>query len=131
MTDTPTQLFIGGAWVDAADGATMPVDDPATGEVLCHVADAGSKDAKLAEEAAVQAQEEWARTAPRVRSEILRRAYEIIIERTDELAHLMTSEMGKPLAEARGEVAYAAEFFRWFSEEAVRIDGGLATLPDG
>ena len=131
MTDTPTQLFIGGAWVDAADGATMPVDDPATGEILCHVADAGPKDAKLAEEAAVQAQEEWARTAPRVRSEILRRAYEIIVERTDELAHLMTSEMGKPLAEARGEVAYAAEFFRWFSEEAVRIDGGLATLPDG
>ncbi|MFF0087171.1 NAD-dependent succinate-semialdehyde dehydrogenase [Streptomyces canus] len=131
MTHTPTQLFIGGAWLDAADGATMPVDDPATGEILCHVADAGPKDAKLAEEAAVQAQEEWARTAPRVRSEILRRAYEIIVERTDELAHLMTSEMGKPLAEARGEVAYAAEFFRWFSEEAVRIDGGHATLPDG
>ncbi|UXY18337.1 NAD-dependent succinate-semialdehyde dehydrogenase [Streptomyces cynarae] len=131
MTDTPTQLFIGGAWVDAADGATMPVDDPATGEILCHVADAGPKDARLAEDAAVQAQEEWARTAPRVRSEILRRAYEIILERTDELAHLMTAEMGKPLAEARGEVAYAAEFFRWFSEEAVRIDGGLATLPDG
>ncbi|MEH0525601.1 NAD-dependent succinate-semialdehyde dehydrogenase [Streptomyces stelliscabiei] len=131
MTDTPTQLFIGGAWVDAADGATMPVEDPATGETLCHVADAGAKDAKLAEEAAVQAQEEWARTAPRVRSEILRRAYEIIVERTDEFAHLMTAEMGKPLAEARGEVAYAAEFFRWFSEEAVRIDGGLATLPDG
>ena len=131
MTDTPTQLLIGGAWVDAADGATMPVDDPATGEILCHVADAGPEDAKLAEEESVQAQEAWARTAPRVRSEILRRAYEIIIERTDELAHLMTSEMGKPLAEARGEVAYAAEFFRWFSEEAVRVDGGLATLPDG
>ncbi|GAA2276259.1 NAD-dependent succinate-semialdehyde dehydrogenase [Streptomyces hawaiiensis] len=131
MTEVLTQLFIGGSWVDAADGATIPVDDPATGEILCHVADAGPEDAKLAEEAAVHAQEEWARTAPRVRSEILRRAYEIIIERTDELAHLMTAEMGKPLAEARGEVAYAAEFFRWFSEEAVRIDGGLATLPDG
>ncbi|MFD5949045.1 NAD-dependent succinate-semialdehyde dehydrogenase [Streptomyces collinus] len=131
MTEVLTQLFIGGAWVDAADGATLPVDDPATGEILCHVADAGSKDARLAEEAAVQAQTDWARTPPRARSEILRRAYEIIIERTDELAHLMTSEMGKPLAEARGEVAYAAEFFRWFSEEAVRIDGGLATLPDG
>ncbi|MER5372850.1 NAD-dependent succinate-semialdehyde dehydrogenase [Streptomyces sp. NPDC002553] len=131
MTDTPSQLFIGGAWVDAADGATMPVDDPATGEVLCHVADAGPKDAKLAEDAAVRTQEEWARTAPRVRSDILRRAYEIIVERTEELAHLMTAEMGKPLAEARGEVAYAAEFFRWFSEEAVRIGGGLGTLPDG
>ncbi|MEU0031124.1 NAD-dependent succinate-semialdehyde dehydrogenase [Streptomyces sp. NPDC006335] len=131
MTDTPTQLFIGGAWLDAADGATMPVDDPATGEILCHVADAGPKDARLAEDAAVQAQEEWARTAPRARSEILRRAYEIILDRTDELAHLVTSEMGKPLAEARGEVAYAAEFFRWFSEEAVRIDGGAGVLPDG
>ncbi|MFG2472008.1 NAD-dependent succinate-semialdehyde dehydrogenase [Streptomyces canus] len=131
MTDTPTQLFIGGAWLDAADGATLPVDDPATGEILCHVADAGPKDARLAEAAAVQTQEEWARTAPRARSEILRRAYEIILERTDELAHLMTAEMGKPLAEARGEVAYAAEFFRWFSEEAVRIDGGAGVLPDG
>jgi succinate-semialdehyde dehydrogenase/glutarate-semialdehyde dehydrogenase len=131
MTDSPTQLFIGGAWVDALDGATMPVDDPATGEILCHVADAGPKDARLAEEAAVDAQQEWARTAPRARSEILRRAHELILERTDELAHLMTSEMGKPLAEARGEVAYAAEFFRWFSEEAVRIDGGYGTLPDG
>ncbi|KUO02752.1 NAD-dependent succinate-semialdehyde dehydrogenase [Streptomyces caeruleatus] len=131
MTDTPTQLFIAGAWADASDGATMPVDDPATGEILCHVADAGPKDARLAEEAAVGAQQAWARTAPRVRSEILRRAHEIILERTDELAHLMTSEMGKPLAEARGEVAYAAEFFRWFSEEAVRVDGGYGTLPDG
>ncbi|MFD9256038.1 NAD-dependent succinate-semialdehyde dehydrogenase [Streptomyces bottropensis] len=131
MTDTPTQLFIGGAWADAADGATMPVDDPATGEIIAHVADAGAKDAQRAEEAAVQAQEAWARTAPRVRSEILRRAYEIIVERTDELAHVMTAEMGKPLAEARGEVAYAAEFFRWFSEEAVRIEGGHGVLPDG
>ncbi|WP_329240029.1 NAD-dependent succinate-semialdehyde dehydrogenase [Streptomyces canus] len=131
MTDTPTQLFIGGAWLDAADGATMPVDDPATGEILCHVADAGPKDARLAEAAAVQMQEEWALTAPRARSEILRRAYEIILERTEELAHLMTAEMGKPLAEARGEVAYAAEFLRWFSEEAVRIDGGAGILPDG
>ncbi|MGI5451610.1 NAD-dependent succinate-semialdehyde dehydrogenase [Streptomyces sp. CA-249302] len=131
MTETPTQLFIGGAWVDATDGATLPVDDPATGETIAHVADAGAKDAALAEEAAVRAQEAWARTAPRARSEILRRAYEIILDRSDELAHLMTSEMGKPLAEARGEVAYAAEFFRWFSEEAVRIDGGGGVLPDG
>ncbi|WP_112266046.1 NAD-dependent succinate-semialdehyde dehydrogenase [Lentzea terrae] len=131
MIDVPKQLFIGGTWVDAADGATMPVDNPATGEVVCHVADAGAKDAQLAVDAAVRVQEEWAATAPRKRSEILRRAYDIIIERTDELAHLMTTEMGKPLAEARGEVAYAAEFFRWFSEEAVRIEGGFGTLPDG
>ncbi|MGC9379111.1 NAD-dependent succinate-semialdehyde dehydrogenase [Streptomyces sp. MH13] len=131
MTGAPTRLFIGGAWADAADGATMPVDDPATGETLCHVADAGPGDARLAEKAAVRAQEEWARTAPRARSEILRRAYEIVLDRSDELARLATSEMGKPLAEARGEVAYAAEFFRWFSEEAVRIDGGHGILPDG
>ncbi|MGW7043471.1 NAD-dependent succinate-semialdehyde dehydrogenase [Streptomyces avermitilis] len=131
LHDVPRQLFIGGTWANATDGATMPVDDPATGEILCHVADAGPKDARLAEDAAVEAQDGWARTAPRERSEILRRAYEIILSRTDELALLMTSEMGKPLAEARGEVAYAAEFFRWFSEEAVRIDGGYGTLPDG
>jgi succinate-semialdehyde dehydrogenase/glutarate-semialdehyde dehydrogenase len=131
MIDVPKQLFIGGTWVDAADGATMPVDNPATGEVVCHVADAGAKDAQLAVDAAVRVQEEWAATAPRARSEILRRAYDIIVSRTDELALLMTTEMGKPLAEARGEVAYAAEFFRWFSEEAVRIEGGFGTLPDG
>ncbi|MFI7699605.1 NAD-dependent succinate-semialdehyde dehydrogenase [Nonomuraea sp. NPDC049480] len=127
----PKRLFIAGQWADAASGATMPVEDPATGQILCHVADAGPEDGRRAEEAAVAAQEEWARTAPRARSEILRRAYDIIISRTDELALLMTSEMGKPLAEARGEVAYAAEFFRWFSEEAVRIEGAYGTLPDG
>ncbi|WP_309115883.1 NAD-dependent succinate-semialdehyde dehydrogenase [Saccharothrix sp.] len=131
MIDVPKQLFIGGTWVDAVDGATMPVDDPATGEVVCHVADGGTKDAQLAVEAAVRVQDEWAATAPRARSEILRRAYDIIVARTDELALLMTTEMGKPLAEARGEVAYAAEFFRWFSEEAVRVEGGFGTLPDG
>ena len=131
LNDVPRHLFIGGTWVDAADGATLPVDSPATGEIICQVADAGPKDARLAEDAAVRAQQEWARTAPRERGEILRRAYEIILSRTDELALLMTTEMGKPLAEARGEVAYAAEFFRWFSEEAVRIDGGYGTLPDG
>ncbi|MET8025307.1 NAD-dependent succinate-semialdehyde dehydrogenase [Streptomyces avermitilis] len=131
LDDVPKQLFIGGTWANAADDATMPVDDPATGEIICHVADAGPKDARLAADAAVEAQDGWARTAPRERSEILRRAYEIILSRTDELALLMTGEMGKPLAEARGEVAYAAEFFRWFSEEAVRIDGGYGTLPDG
>lgn len=102
VTDAPKQLFIGGKWLDAEDGATMPVDDPATGDILCHVADAGPEDGRLAETAAVAAQEEWARTSPRERSEILRRAYEIILSRTDELALLMTSEMGKPLAEARG-----------------------------
>ncbi|TMR97876.1 NAD-dependent succinate-semialdehyde dehydrogenase [Nonomuraea basaltis] len=131
MERVPKRLFIAGRWADAASGATMPVEDPATGQILCHVADAGPEDGRRAEEAAFAAQEEWARTAPRARSEILRRAYDIIISRTDELALLMTSEMGKPLAEARVEVAYAAEFFRWFSEEAVRIEGAYGTLPDG
>ncbi|QYN38827.1 NAD-dependent succinate-semialdehyde dehydrogenase [Pseudonocardia sp. DSM 110487] len=131
MIDVPKQLFIGGEWLDAVDGATMPVDDPATGEIVCHVADAGPKDALLAESSAVRAQEEWAATAPRARSEILRRAYEIILSRIDDLALLVTTEMGKPLAESKGEVAYAAEFFRWFSEEAVRVEGGFGTLPDG
>ncbi|MGV9498127.1 NAD-dependent succinate-semialdehyde dehydrogenase [Streptomyces sp. NPDC003642] len=131
MTEVRKQLFVGGAWADAADGATLPVDDPATGEVIAHVADAGPKDARLAEEAAVRAQPDWARTAPRARGEILRRAHDLIVERTGDLARLMTSEMGKPLAEARAEAAYAAEFFRWFSEEAVRVDGGYGLLPDG
>ncbi|UDM03532.1 NAD-dependent succinate-semialdehyde dehydrogenase [Streptomyces longhuiensis] len=131
VEDVPKQLLIGGRLQDAAGGRTFSVDDPATGESLCEVADAGPGDGRRAAEAAAAAQESWAATAPRARSEILRRAYEIIIARTDDLALLMTLEMGKPLAEARGEVAYAAEFFRWFSEEAVRIEGGFAPSPDG
>jgi succinate-semialdehyde dehydrogenase/glutarate-semialdehyde dehydrogenase len=125
------QLLIGGKWLDATGGATMPVDDPATGEILCQVADAGPEDGAMAEAAAVEAQREWGSTPPRVRADILRAAYEIMLSRTDELATLMTAEMGKPLAEARGEVAYAAEFFRWFAEEAVRVDGGFGMMPDG
>ncbi|MFF7702831.1 NAD-dependent succinate-semialdehyde dehydrogenase [Streptomyces lydicus] len=131
IADVPRQLFIAGQWVPAADGRTFGVENPATETQLCEVADAGAADSARAVEAAVAAQESWARTAPRVRSEILRRAYELIVDRADDLALLMTLEMGKPLAEARGEVAYAAEFFRWFSEEAVRIDGGMTTTPDG
>ncbi|MBO1332163.1 NAD-dependent succinate-semialdehyde dehydrogenase [Streptomyces sp. VRA16 Mangrove soil] len=124
-------LHVNGAWQPATAHRTMPVENPATGATLCHVADAGPEDGALALAAASQAQRAWAATAPRERSEILRRAYEIILARTEELALLMTLEMGKPLAEARGEVAYAAEFFRWFSEEAVRVDGGYALSPDG
>jgi len=127
----PKQLFIGGEWVDASAGATMPVDDPATGAALCEVADAAPEDGARALAAAVAAQADWARTPPRPRADVLHRAYELILSRVDELALLMTLEMGKPLAEARGEVAYAAEFFRWFSEEAVRVDGGYALSPDG
>ncbi|MEU0409029.1 NAD-dependent succinate-semialdehyde dehydrogenase [Streptomyces griseorubiginosus] len=131
VRDVPKQLFIGGSWLDAESGRTLSVDNPATGEELCQVADASPADGRRAVEAAVSAQAAWAATPPRVRSEILRRAYDIIIARTEDLALLMTLEMGKPLAEARAEVAYGAEFFRWFSEEAVRIDGGMMTSPDG
>jgi succinate-semialdehyde dehydrogenase/glutarate-semialdehyde dehydrogenase len=125
------QLLIDGKWVDATDAATMVVDNPATGEVLTTVADASPSDGGRALDAAVRAQRAWSRTAPRRRSEILRRAFDLVLAREDDLALLMTLEMGKPLAEARGEVRYAAEFLRWFSEEAVRIDGGYATTPDG
>lgn len=124
-------LFIGGAWRAAEDGRTFKVEDPSTGKVLCAVADASPKDGVAALDAAVAAQPEWAATPPRERSEILRRSYEALMDRQDELGLLMTLEMGKPLAEAKGEIAYAAEFFRWFAEEAVRIDGGYAVSADG
>ena len=127
----PNQLFIAGEWRDAAAGATLPVEDPSTGETLVEVADATPDDAIAALDAAVAAQEEWAVHPPRERGEILRRSFERIVERTDELALLMTLEMGKPLAESKAEIAYAAEFFRWFAEEAVRIDGRYATAPNG
>ncbi|ADD41611.1 NAD-dependent succinate-semialdehyde dehydrogenase [Stackebrandtia nassauensis] len=125
------ELFIGGKWTGATGGKTFEVRDPATGEVLCQVADASPADGVAALDAAVAAQKSWANHPPRERGEILRRAYEQLMARVDELALLMTLEMGKPLAEARGEIAYAAEFFRWFAEEAVRIDGGYATAPNG
>ncbi|MBB1152964.1 MULTISPECIES: NAD-dependent succinate-semialdehyde dehydrogenase [Amycolatopsis] len=125
------ELFIGGKWVAARSGKTFDVQDPSTGEVLCQVADAAPEDGLAALDAAVAAQADWAAVAPRERGEILRRAYDKLIERRDELALLMTLEMGKPLAEAAGEITYAAEFFRWFAEEAVRIDGGYAVAPNG
>jgi succinate-semialdehyde dehydrogenase/glutarate-semialdehyde dehydrogenase len=125
------ELFIGGKWVPAAGGKTFPVLDPSTGETLCEVADASPADGVSALDAAVAAQADWASVAPRERGEILRRAYELLIKRADELALLMTLEMGKPLVESKGEITYAAEFFRWFAEEAVRIDGGFAVAPNG
>ncbi|TWE12242.1 NAD-dependent succinate-semialdehyde dehydrogenase [Rudaeicoccus suwonensis] len=125
------QLLIGGTWRDSADGTTLEVDNPATGGVLARVADATVADGAAALTAAADAQAEWARSAPRDRSELLRSAYELIVERTDEFAELMTLEMGKPLAEARGEVVYGSEFFRWFAEEAVRISGRWSTAPNG
>jgi succinate-semialdehyde dehydrogenase/glutarate-semialdehyde dehydrogenase len=119
----PTQLYIDGEWRPASAGGTLPVEDPATGETLVEVADAQPKDALAALAAAAERRAEWAAHPPRERGEILRRAYEALMERRDELALLMTLEMGKALAESKAEIGYAAEFFRWFSEEAVRIHG--------
>src|SRR6202050_1004711 len=119
----PTQLFIGGQWRAAQAGGTLSVEDPATGQPLVDVADGQAQDAMGALPAAADAQGEWAAHPPRDRGEILRRAYEAIVAQTDDLALLMTLEMGKALAESRAEIGYAAEFFRWFSEEAVRIHG--------
>src|SRR5690242_17382706 len=121
---TPTQNFVDGEWVDAS-GGTFDVHDPSTGDVLCAVPDAQASDVLRAVTAAADAQPGWAATAPRERAEVLRRTFDAMVARTEELAYLMSLEMGKSLTDARGEVAYAAEFFRWFSEEAVRIDGQL------
>ncbi len=128
---TPTGVFIDGAWRDAGNGATFEVQDPATGATLARVANASPRDGMAALSAAHAAQEGWAHTPSRQRSEILRRAFELVRERSEDLALLMTMEMGKPLAESRGEVAYANEFLRWFSEEAPRISGRYAASPDG
>jgi succinate-semialdehyde dehydrogenase/glutarate-semialdehyde dehydrogenase len=130
LDQVPKQLYIAGQWRDGSKG-TIPVEDPSTGETLCEVADASTDDAQAALDAAVQAGPEWAQHPPRERGEILRRAFEAIIEREDELALLMTLEMGKPIKESKAEIAYGAEFFRWFSEQAVRIDGRYAVAPNG
>ncbi|MGX7677711.1 NAD-dependent succinate-semialdehyde dehydrogenase [Jatrophihabitans sp. DSM 45814] len=127
----PSQLLIGGQWCDAIGRQTLDVHDPATGEVLATIADARVEDATRALEAAVRAQESWRQTSPRERSDILRKAYDTLLQRRDEFARLMTLEMGKPLAEAQGELDYGADFLRWFSEEAVRIDGGYQIAPNG
>jgi succinate-semialdehyde dehydrogenase / glutarate-semialdehyde dehydrogenase len=125
------QLYVAGQWTDAQGGATFDVLDPATGEVLCAVADATPDDGRAALDAAVAAQPAFAATSPRERADMLQRAFELLHERIDDLALLMTLEMGKPVAEARGEIAYAAEFLRHFAGEATRIDGGYQTAPAG
>ncbi len=127
----PKDLFIGGEWRPAASGKTFAVEDPATGESLCEVADGDATDALAALDSAVNAQESWAARPPRERGEILRRTYELLTERANDLALLMTLEMGKPVDDSRGEIGYAAEFFRWFSEEAPRIDGRYTIDPAG
>jgi succinate-semialdehyde dehydrogenase/glutarate-semialdehyde dehydrogenase len=131
LASAPTALFIGGRWIGAADSETFAVEDPATGETLAGVPDGGPREAVLAMNAAEAAQSEWARTPPRRRSEILTEAWRRVLATEEDLAALMTLEMGKALEESRGEVRYAAEFLRWFAEEAVRIDGRHSLAPDG
>ncbi len=127
----PKQLFIGGQWRESSSGATLDIEDPSTEDSLCSVADGTPADAVAALDAACDAAEDWAATPPRDRSEILRRSFELMNERADDLALLMTLEMGKPLSESRAEIVYAAEFIRWFSEQAVRIDGRFSMNPNG
>ena len=131
IESVPTRLLIGGEWVDATGGATFEVTNPATEQVLTSIADGTPADGGRALAAAAAAQAGWRATEPRVRAEILRSAFELLTERADDFARLMTLEMGKALGEAKGEVTYGAEFFRWFSEEAVRIHGRYSAAPAG
>jgi len=131
LTDEQRDLFIGGAWRPATSGARFDVVDPADGSVLTSVADATVADGTAALEAAVAAQASWAATPARERGEILRAAFESIRAHTDDIATLMSLEMGKTVAESKGEVAYGNEFMRWFSEEAVRIHGRWMQAPAG
>lgn len=127
----PKKLYINGEWVDAQGQATLEVIDPSTGKPLCTVADASEQDGWDALKAAEAAQPGLAAMAPRERANILMRAFELMHERKDDLALLMTLEMGKPLSDSYGEVTYAAEFFRHFAEEATRISGSYQTAPAG
>ncbi len=131
LAGVETRLFIGGTWRDADDSATIDVIDPADGSVLASVADGGTAEALAALDAAAGAQAAWAATPPRERGELLRAAYERVAERADEFARVISLEMGKPLAEAKGEVTYGNEFLRWFSEEAVRVHGRWMENPAG
>src|SRR5919108_341145 len=127
----PTDLLVGGEWRPPASVRTLPVFDPSDGSVLAEVADAEVRDALTAVDAAAAAADAWAATAPRQRGEVLRRGYELLCGAREEIARTITLEMGKPLAEARGEAAYAAEFLRWYGEEAVRAGGDYGRLPAG
>ncbi len=129
LNAVPTGLLIGGKWISTEH--TIDVENPATGQIIAQVADATPEQGIEALDAAVAAADDWAATDPRARGEILRKAFELLTERAEDIALLMTLEMGKPLAEARGEVTYGAEFFRWFSEEAVRISGRYSVAPAG
>ena len=129
LNAVPKGLLIGGKWITTEQ--TIDVEDPSTGQTIAQVADATPAQGIEALDAAVAAADDWAATDPRARGEILRKAFELLTERAEDIALLMTLEMGKPLAEARGEVTYGAEFFRWFSEEAVRISGRYSIAPSG
>ncbi len=131
VSSVPTDLFVGGSFRPAAAGDRFDVHDPATGDVLASVADGTIEDALAAVEAAHAAGEAWAGAPPRVRAEVLRAAYELMVAEGEDLARLISLENGKALPDARGEVAYAAEFFRWYGEEAVRGAGSVATAPSG
>ena len=131
LDQVPAGLFVAGAWRAAEAHATLEVRDPATGLVLKQVADASPADGLAALDAAVEAFPAWAATPPRQRAAVLRRTFDLVQDRRDDFALLMTLEMGKPLAEARGEVAYGSEFLRWFSEEAVRVQGRYGPSPEG
>jgi len=131
INSIPTKLYIGGEWVAAADGNRIAVVDPATEQVIAEVASGASADATAAVDAAFAAAAEWAATAPRVRAEVLRKAFELMTERKEDLATIISREEGKTLAEGLGEVAYAAEFFRWYAEEAPRTMGQFGRSPAG
>ena len=131
LESVPTELWLGGRQIAASTGARFAVHDPATDALLVDVADASPADGARALDEAVAAQASWAATPSRSRAEILRRAWELVMERRDEFALTMTMEMGKPLAEAQGEVNYGGEFLRWFAEEAVRINGRYTPSPTG
>jgi succinate-semialdehyde dehydrogenase/glutarate-semialdehyde dehydrogenase len=131
LASVPDRLLIGGAWRPATSGRTLDVQDPATGDTVKAVADADPEDGIAALDAAVEAAASWAATPARERAELLRRAFDLLQERREDFALLMTTEMGKPLAEARAEVAYGGEFLRWFSEEAVRVQGRYGPNPEG
>ncbi len=123
----PTQAYIGGEWVDAKDGATFQVNNPARGDIIASVPDLSVADATTAIEAAAVAQKEYATWSGKERAAVVRKMYDLMIENIDDLATIITAEMGKPLAEAKGEIAYAASFFEWFAEEAKRVYG--ETIP--
>ncbi len=131
VDSVPKKLYIGGEWRDATGAATLQVIDPATEEPLAEVADATPEDAMTALDAAVAKQAEWGASPPNDRAGILWHAFELMVERADELALLMTLEMGKPVAESKAEIIYAADFFRWFSGEALRIDGNYKQFANG